>query len=287
MAAKLTLFKTTESERMYNEAYSVALSLWPIPFKEQSVPTRFGDTYVIASGPQEAPPLILFHPAGCGSVIWYRNVKALSKSFRIFAVDTMGEVNRSTITHPLQSRQDLLDWIAELFKGLRIDKADIVGNSFGGYIGALAAVYLPELVKRAVLISPAATFAQMWPWIWHFFPAYMSGSKKVKRWAYDWIWQGFQADACISEMRMIASASAMPRHAPPKVLENEELRRIQAPVLLLIGDKEVIYRPAKVMERAKRFVRDLKVEIVPNANHNAEYTAAEYVNDKIRLFLSG
>jgi pimeloyl-ACP methyl ester carboxylesterase len=109
----------------------------------------------------------------------------------------------------------------------------------------------------------------------------------LKRWAYDWIWQDFKADAFIAEMRMIASTSAMPKHSPPKVLVDEELRQIQAPVLLLIGDHEVIYRPAKVIKRAKRLVRDLRADIVPNANHNAEYTAAEYVNDKIMRFLSG
>jgi pimeloyl-ACP methyl ester carboxylesterase len=229
----------------------------------------------------------LFHPAGCGSVIWQRNVKSLTKSFRTFAVDTIGEVNRSVVTQPLQSGQDLLEWVTELFRSLQIDKADIVGNSFGGYISALVAVGLPGLVKRAVLISPAATFAQMWPWIWHFFPAYMSGSRRARRWAYDWIWQDFRADAWIAEMRMIASTSAMPKHGPPKVLSDEELRRIQAPVLLLIGDHEVIYSSTKVIERAKRVVDDLRAEIVPNANHNAEYTAPEYVNDQIKAFLCG
>jgi pimeloyl-ACP methyl ester carboxylesterase len=286
MTVKPTLFESLESELQYKRAYSTALSLWPIPFKEQFVPTRFGDTHVIVSGQTDAPPLVLFHPAGCGSVIWHRNVKALSTRFKIFAVDTVGELNRSTVNRPIGTRDDLLDWVGELFGGLRIRKADIVGNSFGGYISALAAAYLPGLVKRAVLISPAATFTQMWPWIWHFFPAYMSRSKKLKKWAYDWIWQDFEADVCIAEMRTIASRSGMPRHVGPKVLKDGELRQIQAPVLLLIGDREVIYRPEKVFERAKRLVRDLQAEIVPNANHNAEYTAAEAVNLRMNSFLS-
>jgi pimeloyl-ACP methyl ester carboxylesterase len=286
MTEKLTLFDTAESERRYMEAYSAALSLWPIPFKEQWISTRFGDTHVIVSGTNDASPLVLFHPAGCGSVIWYRNVKELSKSFKTFAVDTVGEVNKSTIIQPLRSQNDLLVWVGELFQGLQIIKADIIGNSFGGYISTLTAVHMPEVVKRAVLISPAATFMQMWPWIWHFFPAYMSGSKRLKSWAYDWIWQDFAVDDCIAEMRVIASTSGMPKHAGPKVLKDDELRRIRAPVLLLIGDHEVIYSSTRVIERARRLVRNLSAEIVPNANHNAEYTAAEDVNAKVASFLS-
>jgi pimeloyl-ACP methyl ester carboxylesterase len=286
MANKLDIFLTAESKKRYNDAYSQALLLWPIPFKEEYITSRFGDTHLIVSGPKDAAPLILFHPAGCGSVIWYRNIKALSSNFRVYAIDTMGEVNRSIIRQPLQSVQDLLSWIEELFIGLQLDKADLVGNSFGGYICALAAAYMPERVKSIVLISPAATFGQMWPWILHFFPAYMIGTRRIRKWAYDWIWQGYPVDSCIAEMRMIASISGMPKHKGPKVLHDDELRRIRASTLLLIGDHEVIYDSVKIISKAKRVIANLKTEIVPNANHNAEYTASEFVNSKIVSFLA-
>jgi pimeloyl-ACP methyl ester carboxylesterase len=57
-------------------------------------------------------------------------------------------------------------------------------------------------------------------------------------------------------------------------------------VLLLIGDHEVLYKPERVIERATRLVPNLKAEIVPNANHVAEYTAPDAVNKKILEFLA-
>jgi pimeloyl-ACP methyl ester carboxylesterase len=71
------------------------------------------------------------------------------------------------------------------------------------------------------------------------------------------------------------------------VVSDEELCKIQHPVLLLIGDHEVIYNPERAIERATRLVPGLKAEIVPNANHIAEYTAADFVNKQILDFFAG
>ena len=282
---KLRVFKTMEAEEQFYAAYDAALKLWPISYNELHIPTRFGLTHVIASGPDEAPPLVLLHPAGSPAIIWYRNVAPLGRHFRTYAVDVIGEVNKSVPTIPIQSRQELADWIVDLFSGLKIESAHMVGNSFGGFLTLNTALYLPERVKKIVLISPAATFVQIWAWYRYFFPAYLTGSKYLLRRAYDWIWQDFPIDESLAQIRAITRASGIPRHIPPTVFRDEELRKIETPTLLLIGDREVIYEPHKAIRRASQFLPNLKAEIIKNANHNAEYTAAEEVNKKVLDFI--
>jgi len=281
----LSVFKSTEAEEQYNAAYKAALKLWPIPYEELNVPTRFGLTHVIASGPDEATPLVLLHPAGSPAIIWYRNVAAFSRHFRTYAIDVIGEVNKSVPTVPIQSRQELADWIVDLFSGLKIESAHMVGNSFGGFLTLNTALYLPERLKKIVLISPAATFVQIWAFYLYYFPAYLTGSKYLLRRAYDWIWQDFPIDDCLAQIRAITRASGIPHHIPPSVFSDEELRKLKTPTLLLIGDREVIYKPEKAIRRATQLVPHLKAEIIKNANHNAEYTAAEKVNEKILDFI--
>ncbi len=285
MPEKISVFNSREIEAEYNAAYEAALKLWPVPYEEFYIPTRFGDTHVIASGPKDAAPLVLFHPAGCGAIIWYRNVGPFSQHYRVYAVDVMGEANKSLPTRRINSRQELADWIEDLFNGLQIRSADFVGNSFGGFLTLNTALLLPTRVKKVVLISPAATFAQMWLWWWYFFPAYGIGAKCLLRRAYDWIWQDFPADDEIARIRNITSLNGVPGHVPPSIFTDDELRKIQTPMLLLIGDHEVIYNSKRVIRRATRLVNGLRAEIVPNANHNAEYTAADAVNKKILDFL--
>jgi pimeloyl-ACP methyl ester carboxylesterase len=47
----------------------------------------------------------------------------------------------------------------------------------------------------------------------------------------------------------------------------------------------MVYKPAQVISRAVRLIPKLKAEVIPNANHNAQYTAADVVNRKIMDFL--
>lgn len=281
-----TLFPTAEIEAQYEKAYEVGLSTWPRPFKAHFLDTKCGKTYVIECGPESARPIVLLHPAGIGSVIWCRNVTPLSRHHLTFAVDLIGEVNRSRVLNPPQTQDDLLSWLEELLNALHIERASIVGNSFGGYLGALAAVYLPTRVDHLVLIAPAATILGIPRLMLRFFPGYLTRSNRLKKWAMDWTWQGFPADSFIAQMRAIASMCSMPRHPPPKVLSDQALQSLHTPTLLLIGDHEVIYKPAKAIERAARLIPNIKSKIVPNANHNAQYTAADFINDQILTFLS-
>jgi pimeloyl-ACP methyl ester carboxylesterase len=291
MSERIRIFKSIESEAQYKAAYDVILKQWPVPYEELYIPTRFGDTHVIASGPQDAPPLALFHSAGSSAIQWFWNVEALSQRYRTYAVDVIGEVNKSITTRKIKRRQEFVDWVIDLFNGLHIERADMVGNSFGGFLAFNTALYLPERVKKVVLISPAATFVQMWQFYLHIaFPykiGYILGSKRIILSGFNWIWQNFPRGSRFTELHELSKINGFPSNSlPPPVYSDNELCKIQTPTLLLIGDHEVIYQPDRVIRRAARLVTGLKAEIVPNANHSAQVTAPDVVNEKILNFLA-
>lgn len=288
---KVSIFRTPANEAEYHQAYAAALKLWPVPYEQCYISTRFGDTHVVMSGPKDASPLVLFHGTGGGATIWYRNVEALSQQHRVYAVDTITEANESIPTRSIKNRREFTDWITDLFDGLEIGRADLVGNSFGGFLALNTAYYFPELVRKAVLLSPAATFDPMWAlWLRLLIPAHviapLVGSKSMVARAYAWLWQDFPVDDCIARLRSLTSLYGTPRHCPPSVFREQELRQIHTPVLLLIGDNEVIYSPERVVRRAKRLICGLEAEIIPGANHCTQYTAAQVVNQKILKFLA-
>jgi pimeloyl-ACP methyl ester carboxylesterase len=295
-AQTIRTFWSPEVEIQFYQAYDAVLKQWPTPYEELCIPTRFGDTHVIANGSEDAVPLVLLHPGGGSAAIWVRNVGPLSQRYRTYAVDILGEMNKSIPIHPITSHREFISWIEDLFNGLHIDRTHLVGNSNGGFFALETALYLPERIKKVVLISPAATFVQMWAWWWHLLiPAHiiapMIHSKGMVQRAYAWLWQDFPMDECYAQLQSISKVAGYPRYRPtrnkisPFVFADEDLRKVQAPVLLLIGDHEVIYKPEDVIRRATRLVAGLKAEIVPNANHIAEYTAPNFVNARILEFL--
>jgi pimeloyl-ACP methyl ester carboxylesterase len=296
MPDRLRVFMSPEIEAKFFAAYDAVLKHWPIPYNELYVETRFGDTHIVVGGPKDAVPLVLLNPGGGSVAIWSRNIESLSKNYRVYAVDVIGEMNKSIPTRPITNDQELFEWIIDLFNGLKIESAHMIGNSNGGFFALKITLGLPERVKKAVLISPAATFVQMWAWWWHLLiPAHMVApiirSERMVHRAYEWLWQSFPADEEYLRLKSIGNIAGYPRYRPtrnslaPYVFSDEELRRIKNPVLLLIGDHEVIYKPERVIERATRLVHGLKAEIVLNANHCAQYTAPDEVNNKILEFL--
>jgi pimeloyl-ACP methyl ester carboxylesterase len=167
MPRKISVFRSPEGEAQYLAAYEAVLEEWPVHYEELFIPTCLGVTHAIASGPKDAPPVVLLHPAGGGGVIWIRNVGPLSRQFRTYAIDTISETNKSVLTRPIsirRQRQQFTEWMNDLFDGLQIDRADLIGNSFGGFLALNTTLDLPNRIRKVVLISPAAAFIPIPVW---------------------------------------------------------------------------------------------------------------------------
>jgi pimeloyl-ACP methyl ester carboxylesterase len=296
VAKILRRFWSPELEKEFNIAYENTMQQWPVPYDDMFISTTFGITHVVASGPKKAEAIILLNPGGGSATIWNRNIEAFSNYYRVYAVDVIGEINKSVPIRPIRNHSDFMLWMTNLLDGLEIQSVSIIGNSNGGFFALETAYLLPKRTKKVVLISPAATFVQMWAfWMKLLIPAHIIAplirSERMVHNAYDWLWQGFPRDPADERLKYIAVIAGYPRYRPttnsfaPHVFSDEELKSIQNPVLLLIGDHEVIYKSNKVIRRATHLVPNLKAEIVPNANHCAQYTAPEFVNQNIIKFL--
>jgi len=80
-------FKTLEGEIAFLAAYVAAMRLWPVPYEEIEIPSRFGMTHVVTSGPKDAPPLVLLHGYISTLTMWSPNVADFSKDYRVYAID--------------------------------------------------------------------------------------------------------------------------------------------------------------------------------------------------------
>ena len=72
----------------------------------------------------------------------------------------------------------------------------------------------------------------------------------------------------------------------PPVYSDDELREVTHPALLLVGDKDVIYNPHKVLKRAKDTMPDVEVELIPNGGHTLSLDEPEVVSRRIIRFLA-
>ncbi len=286
----LRVFRSEEGRARFLAAYDAAVRAWPQPSEEIDIPTRLGRTHVIASGPRDAPPVVLLHSLAASAAVWRPNAGALSERFRVYAVDIVGQVGKSEPSRQPIDRADITVWLNDVLDGLGIARASLVGCSYGGFLALNQAVLAPERVDRVVLISPAATFVAF-SFKFYFQMLVMGRIRRVLRRGkpVTRMPDGTNLDTSEPANGVIAAAmasSARPILVPAIVFPKKELAAIRAPVLLLIGEKEVLYDPRATLALAKRRVPGLTGAIIPNAPHMAALACPDAANAKMLAFLT-
>jgi pimeloyl-ACP methyl ester carboxylesterase len=227
------------------------------------------------------------------ATVWRPNVEGLSRHFRTYAVDVIGQAGKSVASRRTRNRHDAAGWFTDLLDALGIERTSIVGNSYGGFLALNQASLTPDRVDRVVLISPAGTFVRLpWTFFYKILLLVLTRNTRTPDIANllgtdvtfapgDAPWR-----AQISLAMSGARFSRPPNVVPPLVFNTTELRAIRAPTLLLIGDKETLYEPHAALKRALDRMPGLTGEIVPDAHHIAAMAQPEYVNDRIVRFLN-
>jgi pimeloyl-ACP methyl ester carboxylesterase len=287
-------FKTLEGETAYLTAYDAAMKLWPVPYEEWAVPTRFGMTHVVASGPTDAPPLVLLHGYMATSVMWAPNIAAFTREHRVYAVDVMGQPGKSVPDEPIRDSADYVAWLSAVLDGLGLDRVSLLGMSFGGWLALAYAVAAPARVQKLVLLSaggflPIAKQFSLRGMLMVFVPTRFTVNSFMR-------WAGFRdipgehdARAVLHLMYLGMKHFRMPKEtlrvaATP--LSDDELRTMRMPVLLLMGDREVICDAAEALARARSLISDCEGAIVPGCRHDMCFSQHRFVDARVRAFLA-
>lgn len=108
-------------------------------------------TRVLEAG--NGKPLILLHGTGGHIEAYARNIKGLSKSFRVICIDMLGH-GYTEKPNRLYGIDAYSDHLLDVMQALELEQAYISGESLGGWVAAWFAAYHPEYVKALVLNTP-------------------------------------------------------------------------------------------------------------------------------------
>jgi pimeloyl-ACP methyl ester carboxylesterase len=127
--------------------------MWNVDKVEREILTTYGTTNIIICGDEHNPPLVLFHGVGDNSALmWLYNAEALSRHFRLFAIDTIGGPGKSCPNKNYNKDFNNATWIDEVLDELSLDKVYVAGVSNGGYLAQYYCLYRPErVIKMACL----------------------------------------------------------------------------------------------------------------------------------------
>jgi pimeloyl-ACP methyl ester carboxylesterase len=288
--SQASAFKTPEGEAVFLAAYTAAMKLWPVPYEELEIPSRFGMTHVIVSGPKEAPPLVLLHGYDATSTMWAPNIADFSKDYRVYALDVMGQPSKSIPTEPVRTAEDYAVWFAETLDGLHLDRIYLVGQSYGGWLALNFAIAAPDRVQRLVLLSPGGGFVPMarqfslrgMPMVW--FP-----TRVTVNWFFRWLGITASNAGPVLELTYLGlkhfRVPIETLRVMPVMFPDDELRAMRVPTLLLVGDHEVVCDPAMALARARRLFPDVQGELIPQCSHDMCFSQRRIVDARVLDFL--
>jgi pimeloyl-ACP methyl ester carboxylesterase len=107
----------------------------------------------------EGSNLVLIHGAGDNLEMWYNQVPAFSRSYRVITYDVRGS-GKTESPEGKYSVSLLAQDAYQLMKAIGVQEAYFLGYSMGGRIATELALNYPELVKALVLASSSPGLTQ-------------------------------------------------------------------------------------------------------------------------------
>lgn len=103
------------------------------------------------AGKAGAPALVLLHGVGANSMHWRFQFAGLSNDFHVFAWNAPGYILSDAFKTDDPTCKNYADALADFFAAVKLDRVNIVGNSFGSRVAQCFAIHFPARVIKLAM----------------------------------------------------------------------------------------------------------------------------------------
>lgn len=260
----------------------------------------------------DGAPVVLLHgggPGATGASNYSRNIDALAARFRVIVPDMPGYGRSSKDLDMADPFGDLALAVRGLLDALDIDRAHLVGNSYGGAAALRLALDRPDRVSRLVLMGPGGIgTTRVLPTrglnhLLNYYGGAGPSREKVATFIRDYLVHdaGEISDELINlryeasiQPEVVASPPLRRPSGPgaPRTLwrmdltRDPRLARCEVPTLVVWGQDDKVNRPSGGSTLA-RTMRDCDLLSLSRTGHWAQWERAELFNAVTVAFLEG
>lgn len=265
------IWDSPAGQRAVEDRYRAFLGRWPVPSQQLRVPTREGETFIVACGPPEAPPVVLLHGAGANTVMWMGDAAAWSSVRRVYAVDVIGEPGLSAPSRPPLTSGAYADWLDDVLDGLGVNRAALVGVSLGGWLALDYAIRRPARVERLAVLAPGGVGRQKYGPVAAalvLMPLGDRGRRLALRLALGPV-PAVETPAAraFADYALLIQQHYRPRRDRLPVFTDDQLRNLTMPLLAIAGARDGLLDSRQTSRRLRRLLPQAAVTLLPDSGH--------------------
>lgn len=228
MTAK-SVYKSKDAAKTILDRYRAYLARWPVPNEQLYLPTREGETFVVASGPKDAPPVPLLHGTMANAAMWMRDIVKWAREFRVYAVDIIGDAGLSAPSRP----------------------------SMASDVDSLVLLTLAGVADKNLLA---------WPLPLLLFGSW--GARKVRERVIGRAPANMSEQvARFVEFTQAVFRGMRPRTERIPRFSDDQLGRLTMPVFVLLGGKDITMDSSTIKRRIEQHVPNCKILMLAEARH--------------------
>ena len=250
-------------------------------------------------------PIVLIHGAGGGAANWYRMFAPLSRRHRVLALDLPGfgltEARAPERPLGIQAAHLVRDWM----DALQIEKATIIGTSFGGLAALRFAQHFPARTAQLALIDTAGAAAGVSPLIrtaqWPIAPLIFAPSRSGTRWLLRNVLMRRRLpgdeEAALVEYLYQSALHAEPgyfvkalrlftdRKVQSERPSDDELQRVTSHTIVIWGTRDRFFPPDQAAKLANRLPNATHV-LIDGAGHSPNWENPDELAATLNTFIA-
>lgn len=277
---KVQAFKSEEGKNEILKYYESLVDKYSVSHEEIYINTNYGETFIMASGKEDLPPLILLHGSGMNSVMWINEMEKYSHKYRVYAVDIPGEPGKSNEIQLSLEGDNFANWLNDVFDALSIEKASLVGISLGAWLGAKFSIKYSQKINKLVLLCPAGIGPQKKSFIFKSIFYMLLGERGIDKLYYKINGNKLIPQEMLNYQKLIAKHFNFRKEVIPLFTDNE-LIKLTMPIALFVGGKDIMLHSKITVKRLESLLRHANINLIHNEGHSLVNQG-----DEIRKFLN-
>lgn len=255
-----------------------------------------GWIHYVSMGSPQAMPVVFVHGFPFSQEMWSAQIAPTATRCWAVAYDIRGH-GSSDIGDGQYTIEGHVDDLIALLDHLRIPRAVVVGLSMGGYVTLRALARHPERFLGAVLCDTRSESDSDEGKLKRYEAIRTVKKEGSARFADDFVQLLFARESFTRKPEAVELIRTIIRRTPPLSIAGTllalasrtdttgSLGKISLPVLIIVGEHDVITPPASSRSLHER-IRKSELHVVPDAGHMTNLENPEFFNEKLLGFLT-